>query len=90
SQDAAAKLTFHVSAKDIYVVAGSANNQPMPVAVGLLAAQAGQYGADAPGGTATIAGSKLYHIVSLRQASSTTVTLTVPAGTSLYTFTFGS
>ena len=90
SQSSSSTLTFHVTAKDVYAVAGSQNNQSEPVTVGLPNANAGQYGSDAPGGTAAISGSKLYHIVSLRQAGDTTVTLTVPAGVSLYTFTFGS
>ncbi len=83
-------LTFNVTAKDVYMVAGSTDNQNETVGVSLFPANAGQFGADAPGGNATITGSKLYHIVSLPKAGDTTVTLTVPAGVSLYTFTFGS
>ena len=90
SQDNSATLTFHTVSKDVYVVAGSANNQSESMGVSLPSAQAGQYGSDASNGTAVVTGSKLYHIVSLRQASDTTVTLTVPKGVSLYTFTFGS
>lgn len=90
SQSATSTLTFNVTAKDVYVVAGSANNQPESVAVGLPAADAGQYGSDVTDGHVMISGSRLYHIVSLHQFGSTTVTLTVPAGVSLYTFTFGS
>ena len=83
-------LTFHVSAKDVYVVAGTPDGQTSSVGVSLPSADAGQYGSDAPNGQTAIDGSKLYHIVSLRQASDTTVTLTVPKDVSLYTFTFGS
>jgi len=90
SQSSTSTLTFNVTAKDVYVVAGSTNNQPEPVAVGLPSADAGQYGSDVTDGHVVISGSKLYHIISLRQFGSTTVTLTVPAGVSLYTFTFGS
>jgi cytochrome c biogenesis protein CcdA/thiol-disulfide isomerase/thioredoxin len=90
STSANSKLTFNVSAKDVYMVAGSANNQPAVLTVGLPAASSGDFGSDAPGGHAAITGSRLYHIVSLPQAGTTTVTLTVPAGVSLYTFTFGS
>jgi cytochrome c biogenesis protein CcdA/thiol-disulfide isomerase/thioredoxin len=85
-----ATLTFHVTAKDVYVVAGSTDNQPHMVTVGLPAADASQYGSDAPGGSLTINGSRLYHIVSLKQFGDTTITLTVPKNVSLYTFTFGS
>ncbi|HUD10190.1 MAG TPA: redoxin family protein [Candidatus Saccharimonadales bacterium] len=90
SEDSDAKLTFNVTAKDVYVVAGATNNQSGTVSVGLPSANAGQYGSDAPGGKAVIGGSRLYHIVSLTEAGTTTVTLTVPKGVSLYTFTFGS
>jgi cytochrome c biogenesis protein CcdA/thiol-disulfide isomerase/thioredoxin len=90
SEDSVATLTFHVAAKDVYMVAGSTGSQPEPVGVSLPSANAGQYGSDAPGGTATVSGSRLYHIVSLNKAGDTTVTLSVPKGVSLYTFTFGS
>jgi cytochrome c biogenesis protein CcdA/thiol-disulfide isomerase/thioredoxin len=90
SQSASSTLTFNATAKDIYVVASSLNNQREPVTVSLPKSDAGQYGSDATNGTAMISGSRLYHIVSLHQLGSTTVTLTVPAGVSLYTFTFGS
>ncbi len=83
-------LTFNVSAKDVYVVAGSANNQNSTMSVTLPTNVAGEYGNDAPDGMATIDMSRLYHIVSLRSFETTTVTLTVPEGVSLYTFTFGS
>ncbi|MEJ0073407.1 MAG: redoxin family protein [Candidatus Saccharibacteria bacterium] len=90
SRDPNATLTFKVTAKNVYMVAGSANGQTRPVAVSLPAADAGHFGADDPDGTAVVAGSKLYHIVSLPKFGTTTVTLTVPKGVSLYTFTFGS
>ncbi len=84
------QLTFRVEAKDVYVVAGSTNNQPLTMNVGLPSANAGQYASDAPNGSITISTPGLYHIVSLKQFGSTVVTLTVPKGISLYTFTFGS
>jgi cytochrome c biogenesis protein CcdA/thiol-disulfide isomerase/thioredoxin len=90
SESGSSTLTFNTQAKDVYVVAGSANNSPETVDVGLPSAAAGQYGVDAPGGKATVGMSRLYHIVSLKSAGTTTVTLTVPKGVSLYTFTFGS
>jgi hypothetical protein len=58
--------------------------------VSLPANVAGQYGSDAPSGTVIVNASRLYHIVSLKQFGTTTVTLHVPSGVSLYTFTFGS
>jgi cytochrome c biogenesis protein CcdA/thiol-disulfide isomerase/thioredoxin len=90
SEDSRATLSFNASAKDVYVVAGSAGSQPRAVQVSLPSANAGEYGSDAPHGNAIISGSRLYHIVSLSGPGSTTVTLTVPKGVSLYTFTFGS
>lgn len=83
-------LTFDVNAKDVYVVAGSSNGQPVAVKVLLPSSVSGQYGNSAPGGTAEVSMSSLYHIVSLNQFGNTTVTLQVPKGTQLYTFTFGS
>ncbi len=88
STNPGSQLSFNVTAKDVYVVAGS--NQPETVGVSLPAAAAGQYGSDVSGGNLTVNGSRLYHIVSLPELGNTTVTLTVPPGVSLYTFTFGS
>ncbi|HUC95755.1 MAG TPA: redoxin family protein [Candidatus Saccharimonadia bacterium] len=90
SESNAATLTFNVVAKNIYVVAGSSNNQNQLVTVSLPSSESGQYGNDAVNGQMIVSGSRLYHIVSLKQFGNTTVTLTVPKGVSLYTFTFGS
>jgi cytochrome c biogenesis protein CcdA/thiol-disulfide isomerase/thioredoxin len=90
SNDNQATLTFHTVAKDVYMVASPTGNQPGTVGVSLDNANAGRYGSDAPGGQVTVSSSKLYHIVSLPQAGDATVTLTVPKGIQLYTFTFGS
>ena len=90
SQDAGAMLIMNVHAKDVYVVAGTADEQPATLGVALSPANSGGYGPDAPHGQAVITGSKLYHIVSLSAAGDTTVTLTIPKNVSLYTFTFGS
>lgn len=88
STSASSTLTFHTHAKDVYVVAGSQNNQPATVTVGLPNGDQ-EYGNDVQNGVVTISGSRLYHIVSLQAYGETTVTLTVPSGVSLYTFTFG-
>jgi cytochrome c biogenesis protein CcdA/thiol-disulfide isomerase/thioredoxin len=90
SNDSRATLAFHVSAKDVYVVASTTDGQAASIGVSLPSNVAGQYGSDAPNGQAAITGSRLYHIVALHQAGDTTVTLTVPPNVSLYTFTFGS
>lgn len=90
SEASGATLTFTVTAKDVYMVAGSTGSQPEPVAIHLPHGTASDYGSDAPDGVVTVSGSRLYHIVSLPKLDSTTVRLTVPRGVSLYTFTFGS
>jgi cytochrome c biogenesis protein CcdA/thiol-disulfide isomerase/thioredoxin len=82
-------LTFHAQSRDVYVVAGSETGQGQTVGVGLPNGSTA-FGADVVNGQVDIAGSRLYHIVSLKQYGDITVTLTVPAGVSLYTFTFGS
>ena len=83
-------LSFNVSAKDVYMVATNANGASDPVTVSLPASVAGEFGSDAPGGTVMVNSARLYHIVSLKELGSTTVTLHLPSGVSLYTFTFGS
>jgi cytochrome c biogenesis protein CcdA/thiol-disulfide isomerase/thioredoxin len=88
SESSSSTLTINLSAKDVYLVAGS--TQPLNVQVTLPDADEGQYGVDAPAGTATINGSRLYHIASFNKFTTGNITLTVPAGVSLYTFTFGS
>jgi len=83
-------LTFNFVAKNVYVVAGSANNQSATVSVNINGAGSAEYGADVNAGKMIVTGSRLYNIVLLHQLGNTTVTLTVPKGVSLYTFTFGS
>lgn len=90
SESAADTLTFKVSAKDVYMVASNANGGSDPVTVSLPSEDAGAYGSDAPDGTVLVNSARLYHIVSLKQFGTTTVTLHVPSGVALYTFTFGS
>ena len=82
-----AKLSFNVAAKDVYVVATGSGQK---ASVQLSGGGAGQFGADDPNGTLVIGASRLYHVASFPAFSQVIVTLTVPAGVSLYTFTFGS
>lgn len=89
SDSSTSTLTENVSAKNVYMVA-STGSMPETVNVSLPANEAGQYGSDAPNGRVAVNGDQLYHIVSLKQFTTTTVTVTVPKGVSLYTFTFGS
>jgi cytochrome c biogenesis protein CcdA/thiol-disulfide isomerase/thioredoxin len=90
SESNTATLTVSVDAKDVYMVAGNSGSQSQSVSVGLPAANAGQYGSDVVDGNVAVNGYRLYHIVSLNKFGATTLTLTVPKGVSLYTFTFGS
>jgi cytochrome c biogenesis protein CcdA/thiol-disulfide isomerase/thioredoxin len=90
SESTSSTLTFNFVAKNVYVVAGSVNNQDEVVGVKIAGTGATDYGSDVVNGKMEVSGSRLYNIVSLRQVGNTTVTLTVPQGVSLYTFTFGS
>jgi cytochrome c biogenesis protein CcdA/thiol-disulfide isomerase/thioredoxin len=83
-------VSFNVTAKDVYVVASSSDGHTHNVSVELPGAYKDEYGSDASNGTVTIDGSRLYHIVSFKKLTTTVVTLIVPKGVSLYTFTFGS
>lgn len=85
-----AMLTFNFVAKNVYVVAGSLNNQNETVSVSIAGTNNSDYGSDVTNGQMTISAPRLYSIVSLKQLGNTTVTLSVPRGVSLYTFTFGS
>jgi cytochrome c biogenesis protein CcdA/thiol-disulfide isomerase/thioredoxin len=90
SKSNSSTLTFNIEAKNVYVVASSANNLPQTVTVGLSSNVSGQYGTADPGGSLTVSTPGLYNIASLTKFGSATVTLNVPPGVSLYTFTFGS
>ena len=90
SESDSSTLTFNFVAKNVYVVAGSASNQPATVSVSIPGADTSEYGADVTNGKMVVSGSRLYNIVSLHQPGNSTVTITVPSGVSLYTFTFGS
>lgn len=90
SESADSTLSFNVSAKNVYMVASNPDGKDNMVGVSLPASVAGQYGSDVVNGSVDVNSARLYHIVSLKQFGSTTVTLHVPMGVSLYTFTFGS
>ncbi len=86
SEGPGSQLVASVVAKDVYLVASGAGS----VHVGLDPGSSSDFGNDAPEGLVAVAASRLYHIVSRPQSASITVTLTVPTGVTLYTFTFGS
>jgi cytochrome c biogenesis protein CcdA/thiol-disulfide isomerase/thioredoxin len=85
-----ATLTENVSAKDVYMVASAASTPDQALHVSLPSNVANQFGTDAPNGQVAVNANRLYHIVSLKQFGTTNVTVRVPKGVSLYTFTFGS
>lgn len=85
-----ATLTENVSAKNVYMVASTNSATSETLKVILPSSVAGEYGQDAPNGIVTINGDRLYNIVSLKNFQTINVTVQVPPGVSLYTFTFGS
>jgi thiol-disulfide isomerase/thioredoxin len=89
SDSSSSTLTENISAKNVYMVA-SAGSSSANVMVSLPSNESGDYGSDAPNGQVTVNADRLYNIVSLKQFGTTNVTVTVPQGVSLYTFTFGS
>jgi cytochrome c biogenesis protein CcdA/thiol-disulfide isomerase/thioredoxin len=85
-------LRISVSAKDVYLVGGSAAKQRIGVMVdGKPIDTTDWAGADVRGGGVDVQQFKLYRIVSFgRFTSGKEVTLTVPDGVQLNVFTFGS
>lgn len=90
SQSSNSTLTFSALGKDVYVVAGNISTVPTTIKVELSSNASGQYSSEDPNGNLVINGPGLYHIVSLHKFSNPVIKLIVPAGVSLYTFTFGS
>lgn len=90
SNSSSSTLSYEFSAKDVYVVASVPEGESSTIKVGLGNNTKDQFGPDAADGSAVITNSRLYHIVALPQTADSVVTLTVPKGVSLYTFTFGS
>jgi thiol-disulfide isomerase/thioredoxin len=88
SQSDNSKLRFHVKAKDVYVVVSHAQAKAQQVTI--EADDSGTwYGGDDPNGILQVNKSTIYHIASFGSFAEATLTLTVPAGLSLHTFTFG-
>ena len=86
-----ATLEARFAAKKVFLVLSSAGRRPRRVRVlvdGRPAAP-GVAGEDVQGGTATIAGERLYRLVSLPEAGEHRLTLRFPAGVTGYAFTFG-
>jgi len=85
-------LSFHVAARDVYVVGGSSTPQPVGITLdGKPISATGNAGADVHDSSVKIGESQLYRLVHFPAfTSGSTVTLTVPDGVQLNVFTFGS
>jgi cytochrome c biogenesis protein CcdA/thiol-disulfide isomerase/thioredoxin len=83
-------MRFHVRAKDVYIVASTTDGLPKQISVNASNVAGSWYGKDDPAGLLTISGSSIYHLASFNTFQDSTLELKVPAGVSLYTFTFGS
>ncbi|MGF7229247.1 MAG: cytochrome c biogenesis protein CcdA [Candidatus Saccharibacteria bacterium] len=85
-------ISIHVAAKNVYLVAGAEKRANVVVLVdGKPIQQTSFSGSDVQDGSLPIAMSQLYRLASFPQFSSAhTITLQVPAGVNINTFTFGS
>jgi len=88
SQRAGATLTFKVNAKDVYLVASVADSRTYEASVKVIG-EAGNFTSEDPLGKLIISGSNLYHLATFPIFGEHTISLTVPPGVSLHTFTFG-
>lgn len=87
-----AKLNFKFSAKDVYVVVGSNSNANITVSLnGKPISSTNAAPSDIVNSQLKVNGQQLYDLVSLPKfESNQTLTLSVPNGVALNTFTFGS
>lgn len=83
-------INFRLGAKDAYVIATPVAGTTQQLKVSLPKSTPSSYGSDVTNGLVSVDQERLYHIVTGQNFNDTTVTLTVPKGMSLYTFTFGS
>jgi hypothetical protein len=86
-----ASITGRFQAADVYLVMTSAGGVPRAVRV-LLGGRpipAAEAGADVHHGLVTVAGQRLYSLVSLPGDQQQTLTVEIPRGVSAYDFTFG-
>jgi hypothetical protein len=85
-------LTIRVSARDVYMVGGATNTAAVGVSLnGQPISQTGDAGSDVANSQVTMQMSQLYHLVHEPSFNGNMlVHLTVPAGVSINTFTFGS
>jgi cytochrome c biogenesis protein CcdA/thiol-disulfide isomerase/thioredoxin len=86
-----AKLEINIASKNVYLVGGAINPAAVTVSLnGTPISQVGDAGADVTNSQTVIGVSNLYRIASFRNFTSGVITLDVPPGVSLNTFTFGN
>ncbi len=85
-------MNFNVSAKDVYIVGGSADPKAISLQInGKPISQTGFAGSDVKDSMVTIGESKLYRLVDFKQFTKDQIlTITVPDGVELNVYTFGS
>jgi cytochrome c biogenesis protein CcdA/thiol-disulfide isomerase/thioredoxin len=86
-----AQIEINVAAKNVYVVGGASNPSPVQVSYNNQPiSQTGNAGADVSNSQVIVQLSNLYRIASFKDFTKGIITLTVPSGVSLNTFTFGN
>ncbi len=86
-----AKLEINIASKNVYMVAGAPSASPIIVQFNSKPiSQIGDAGADVINSQVNVQLSDLYRIASFPKLTSGIITLTVPPGVSLNTFTFGN
>ncbi len=81
-------IKFRFSAKNVYMVLAS--DAPQSLTVSLDGEPINRSaGKDVFGGTLTVAGERLYHVIELDDYGTHTLEISVPTGVRVYTFTFG-
>ncbi len=86
---AGAGLRLNFTAKDVYLVMGSADGSPLQVEVKLNGAPAS--GKDLHNGAITVTRHTIYHVISQKAAKNGLLEITTPKpGLEVYSFTFGS
>ncbi len=86
-----ARLDLHFAARDVYLVMGSRDGRARRVGVRLDGRPLPNRlaGPDVRGGTASVAGLRLYRLVHLPRPGTGQLALTLAPGTAAYAFTFG-
>ncbi len=88
SQDGST-LRFHVQAKDVYVVVSTTDGQNKQIKVNADGTSSSWTTSDDPNGLLNLSNSSIYHLAAFSSVQDSTISLDIPSGVSLYTFTFG-